>query len=66
MAQCSGIISKRDTVCSSIQTQAKLMEVFSLAPSSVFYMAVDGAEEIVNGYLVKSPPSRPFFNQVSF
>ncbi|KAK6482287.1 pleckstrin homology domain-containing family S member 1-like isoform X3 [Huso huso] len=36
------------------------------APSSVFYMAVDGAEEIVNGYLVKSPPSRPFFNQKSW
>ncbi|XP_058882036.1 uncharacterized protein LOC117415359 isoform X4 [Acipenser ruthenus] len=36
------------------------------APSSVFYKAVDGVEEIMSGYLVKSPPSGPFFYQKSW
>ncbi|XP_041123721.1 pleckstrin homology domain-containing family S member 1-like isoform X2 [Polyodon spathula] len=36
------------------------------APSSVFYNAVDGTEEILSGYLVKSPPSGPFFSQKSW
>ncbi|XP_041116289.1 uncharacterized protein LOC121321418 isoform X6 [Polyodon spathula] len=36
-------------------------ERLQAAPSSVFYKAVDGVEEILSGYLVKSPPSGPFF-----